>query len=63
MNRGDTHHAAHTHARDYVFWQVSDVATGSKLRTFPEDVPAGVMLPSGVRVLTVEGTGIAVWCR
>jgi WD40 repeat protein len=60
---GTMHYAGHTHAQDYVFWQVSDIATGTTLRTFPEDVPAGVMLPHGVRVLTVEGTGIAVWCR
>ena len=60
---GTVRYATHTHAIDYMFWQVSDVATGTTLRRFPEDVPAGVMLPHGVRVLTVEGTGIAVWCR
>ena len=32
---GTMHYAGHTHAQDYVFWQVSDVATGTKLRTFP----------------------------
>ena len=31
--------AGHTHARDYFFWAVSDVATGTQLRRFPKTRP------------------------